>query len=160
MLRGVDQIDIWHPERLLSPHRITPQRCPDAVAVTVQPAASASRRASSISFFGCLALAVLTRYNKRPRVGHAVNQWNDPTRRIRRLACIHRADADPADWGGECRPLALAQHDTETRFRALAARGSLEEGLRVLDKLDAALGARTSPRSGTSSRESSCPMRS
>ena len=36
--------------------------------------------------------------------------------------------------------IAVTQHDAETRFRALAARGSVEEGLRVLDKLDAALG--------------------
>ena len=28
-----------------------------------------------------------------------------------------------------------------TRFRALAARGSVDEGLRILDRLDAALGA-------------------
>ena len=36
--------------------------------------------------------------------------------------------------------IAITQHDAETRFRALAARGSIEDGLRVLDKLDAALG--------------------
>ncbi len=36
--------------------------------------------------------------------------------------------------------IAVTQHDAETRFRALAARGSIEDGLRVLDKLDAALG--------------------
>ena len=34
--------------------------------------------------------------------------------------------------------MALTQHDAETRFRMLAARGSVEDGLRVLDKLDAA----------------------
>ena len=37
--------------------------------------------------------------------------------------------------------IALTQHDAETRFRALAARGSAEEGLRILDELDATLGA-------------------
>ena len=36
--------------------------------------------------------------------------------------------------------IAVTQHDAETRFRALAARGSVKEGLRILDKLDAALG--------------------
>lgn len=36
--------------------------------------------------------------------------------------------------------IAVAQHDAETRFRTLAARGSLEAGLRVLDKLNDALG--------------------
>ena len=37
--------------------------------------------------------------------------------------------------------IAVTQHDAETRFRALAARGSVDEGLRILDDLDAALGA-------------------
>ena len=37
--------------------------------------------------------------------------------------------------------IAVTQHDAETRFRALAARGSVEEGLRIIEKLDAALGA-------------------
>lgn len=36
--------------------------------------------------------------------------------------------------------IAVTQHDAETRFRALAARGSVDEGLRILDELDAALG--------------------
>ena len=36
--------------------------------------------------------------------------------------------------------IAVTQHDAETRFRALAARGSGDEGLRILGKLDAALG--------------------
>ena len=37
--------------------------------------------------------------------------------------------------------IAITQHDAETRFRALAARGSVDEGLRILDKLDGTLGA-------------------
>ncbi len=37
--------------------------------------------------------------------------------------------------------IAVTQHDAETRFRALAARGSVDEGLRILDKLDGTLGA-------------------
>ncbi len=37
--------------------------------------------------------------------------------------------------------IAVTQHDAETRFRALAARGSVDEGLRILDELDVALGA-------------------
>lgn len=36
--------------------------------------------------------------------------------------------------------IAVTQYDAETRFRALAARGSVEEGLRVLAKLDRELG--------------------
>jgi predicted DNA-binding ribbon-helix-helix protein len=40
----------------------------------------------------------------------------------------------------ELSTVALAQHDTEMRFRVLAARGSAERGLRRLDKLDRAFG--------------------
>lgn len=40
----------------------------------------------------------------------------------------------------ELSTIAIVQHDAETRFRALAARGSVEAGLRVLDGLDASLG--------------------
>ena len=40
----------------------------------------------------------------------------------------------------ELSTIAIAQHDAETRFRALAARGSVEAGLRVLDELDASFG--------------------
>ena len=52
---------------------MTPQRCPDRVGVTVQPALSAAAKASSTSFLGCLGLAMLTRYNacereSKPRV--------------------------------------------------------------------------------------------
>ena len=39
--------------------------------------------------------------------------------------------------------VAIAQYDTETRFRVLAARGSVDDGLRVLDKLDAAFDGTT-----------------
>jgi hypothetical protein len=38
----------------------------------------------------------------------------------------------------ELATIALVQHDTETRFRALAARGSTKRGLALLDKLDRA----------------------
>ncbi len=41
----------------------------------------------------------------------------------------------------ELSTVALAQHDAELRFRALAARGSTKRGLAILDKLDAALSA-------------------
>jgi hypothetical protein len=36
----------------------------------------------------------------------------------------------------ELSTMALVQHDTETRFRTLAAKGSPKAGLRILDKLD------------------------
>lgn len=35
---------------------------------------------------------------------------------------------------------AIAEFDAESRFRAMAARGSVEKGLKVLDKLDHSLG--------------------
>ena len=42
----------------------------------------------------------------------------------------------------EMATIALAEFDAETRFRALAARGSAEEGLALLDKLDRAFKSR------------------
>ena len=36
----------------------------------------------------------------------------------------------------ELSTVALAQHDAEVRFRAMAARGSIKDGLALLDKLD------------------------
>jgi hypothetical protein len=43
----------------------------------------------------------------------------------------------------ELSTLALTQHDTEMRFRALAAKGSPKAGLRILEKLDRAYGKDT-----------------
>ena len=40
----------------------------------------------------------------------------------------------------ELSTIAIVQHDAETQFRALAARGSVEARLRALDGLDASLG--------------------
>ena len=48
----------------------------------------------------------------------------------------------------ELSTVAIAQYDTETRFRILAARGSVEEGLRILDKLDAAFAGSTDAERG------------
>ena len=42
------------------------------------------------------------------------------------------------DWAN----IALGQHDSEARFRAMAARGDANRGLRLLDQLDAAAKAR------------------
>lgn len=42
----------------------------------------------------------------------------------------------------ELSTIAVVQHDAETRFRALAARGSVEEGLRILREVDGAFGRR------------------
>lgn len=41
----------------------------------------------------------------------------------------------------ELSTIALAEFDAETRFRAMAARGSVQSGLSVLDKLDRDLGS-------------------
>jgi hypothetical protein len=38
----------------------------------------------------------------------------------------------------ELATIALVQHDTETRFRMLATKGSTKRGLALLDKLDRA----------------------
>ena len=55
------------------------------------------------------------------------------------LAAGERADRAQVRAGaGEAQ--AIAEFDSETRFRAMAARGSVKKGLRVLDKLDAELG--------------------
>jgi hypothetical protein len=43
----------------------------------------------------------------------------------------------------ELATVALAEHDSELRFRALAARGSRQLGLALLDKLDRSPGGRT-----------------
>ena len=40
----------------------------------------------------------------------------------------------------EISTIALAQDDTEIRFRALAAKGSIRAGLRILEKLDRVYG--------------------
>lgn len=37
----------------------------------------------------------------------------------------------------ELATISIAEFDAETRFRALAARGSVKKGLAILDKLDA-----------------------
>jgi len=42
----------------------------------------------------------------------------------------------------EMATITLAEFDAETRFRAIAARGSAEEGLALLDKLDEAFESR------------------
>ena len=44
----------------------------------------------------------------------------------------------------ELSTIAIAQHDAETRFRAIAARGSVDAGLRILKKLDDSFGETTS----------------
>jgi hypothetical protein len=43
----------------------------------------------------------------------------------------------------ELATVALAEYDTETRFRAMATRGSKRAGLALLDKLDRAFARKT-----------------
>ena len=66
-LRGVDQIETWQPALPGSLHFMTPQRCPSATVI-VHPAASASARASSTSFFGWRVLAMPS-----PRTEHVLH---------------------------------------------------------------------------------------
>jgi predicted transcriptional regulator len=54
--------------------------------------------------------------------------------RLRRLA--DRRNVSMNKLIEELSTVALAEFDAETRFRARAALGSREEGLRLLDKLD------------------------
>jgi hypothetical protein len=61
---------------------------------------------------------------------------DDKHARLRQLAQQRRISLNKLME--ELATIALAEFDAETRFRARAARGSAAEGLRLLDKLDAA----------------------
>jgi predicted DNA-binding ribbon-helix-helix protein len=54
--------------------------------------------------------------------------------RLRRLAASRGVSLNKLI--DELATIALAQHDAEVRFRALAARGSVKRGLELLDKAD------------------------
>jgi len=54
--------------------------------------------------------------------------------RLRRLAATR--DLSMNKLMDELATVALAQHDAEVRFRALAAKGSVRRGLELLNKLD------------------------
>jgi hypothetical protein len=60
--------------------------------------------------------------------------------RLRRLAKQQGVSLNKLveEWAN----VALGQHDSEARFRAMAARGDANRGLRLLDQLDAAAKAR------------------
>jgi predicted transcriptional regulator len=60
---------------------------------------------------------------------------DDKHARLRQLA-KHR-DISVNKWVEELATISIAEFDAESRFRALAPRGSTEEGLAILDKLDA-----------------------
>jgi len=54
--------------------------------------------------------------------------------RLRRLAASRGVSMNKLI--DELATVALAQHDAEVRFRAIAAKGSAKRGLALLDKLD------------------------
>ena len=60
--------------------------------------------------------------------------------RLRRLAEHHGTSLNKLveEWAN----VALAQHDAEARFRAMAARGNAKRGLELLGKLDQAFAAK------------------
>ena len=61
---------------------------------------------------------------------------DDKHNRLRQLA-KHR-DISVNKLSEELATISIAEFDAETRFRTLAARGSTERGLALLEKLDAA----------------------
>lgn len=60
--------------------------------------------------------------------------------RLRRLAELHGTSLNKLveEWAN----VALAQHDAEARFRAMSARGDIQRGLELLNKLDQAHAAK------------------
>lgn len=73
----------------------------------------------------------------------------DKHARLRQLA-RHR-DISVNKLVEELATITIAEFDAETRFRALASRGSAQKGLALLDKLDAALTA-PAPKAGRARR--------
>ena len=63
---------------------------------------------------------------------------NDTHKRLKELARYRGVSINKLTE--EFSTIAITQHDAETRFRALAARGSVKAGLGVLDKLNNVLG--------------------
>ena len=63
---------------------------------------------------------------------------NDTHKRLKELARYRGVSINKLME--EFSTIAITQHDAETRFRALAARGSVKAGLGVLDKLNNVLG--------------------
>ena len=68
---------------------------------------------------------------------------DDKHARLRQLA-KHR-DISVNKLVEELATISIAEFDAETRFRAIAARGSVQKGLAILDQLDEAFGTPTRP---------------
>ena len=63
---------------------------------------------------------------------------DDTHSRLRQLA--KHCDLSVNKLMEELATISIAEFDAESRFRAMAARGSAKKGLALLDKLDAAFG--------------------
>ncbi len=68
---------------------------------------------------------------------------DDKHARLRQLA-KHR-DISVNKLMEELATISIVEFDAETRFRAIAARGSAQQGLAVLDQLDAGSVSKSSP---------------
>ncbi|MES2921764.1 MAG: toxin-antitoxin system HicB family antitoxin [Verrucomicrobiota bacterium] len=71
---------------------------------------------------------------------------DDKHARLRQLA-KHR-DISVNKLVEELATISIAEFDAETRFRALAARGSVKKGIAILDKLDAEFAPSAKPTKG------------
>lgn len=74
---------------------------------------------------------------------------DDKHARLRRLA-QHR-EMSVNRLMEELATISLAEFDAETRFRSLAARGSAQKGIRILDKLDQAFSTPAGKKAGRKS---------
>jgi predicted DNA-binding ribbon-helix-helix protein len=79
-----------------------------------------------------------------PRSTLTIRLSDDKHARLRQLA-KHR-DISVNKLIEEFATISIAEFDTETRFRSLAAQGNATTGLELLDKLDAALARKPPPR--------------
>lgn len=70
-----------------------------------------------------------------------IRMSDDKHERLRRLAESQGVSMNKLI--DELATVALVQYDAEVRFQARAARGSVEQGLKILDKLDRHFGKRS-----------------
>ena len=98
----------------------------------VQRALAYRQRAPALSLPDCFALALAQTRS------WVLLSGDSALRQIKELARHRRISVNKLME--ELSTIAITQHDAETRFRALAARGVVQEGLRVLDTLDDAFG--------------------
>lgn len=172
-------MDVRHLEAPTAPHCITPQRWPDRVGATVHPLFSAYRKALSISFFGCLDRAMLTRYNRSGqmssaivrRCGVTVANIDCPAGATRVLSCFRerRGMAGKRQTGRiACKPRGSPAFPGSRRIRrepqGMASVGlppARDEGAAAMDRVADSCngraaagkhGSRSNPGTGTASR--------